>query len=164
MGDKVSALVEASNGMYEYFNSQNNISVPAIEAILTGFGLVEPVTALQIDALTARQKRDLNNQIAGYWNDIANSIGLGTYEAALIVGGFDSGDPIQAAIDEAVTLLGATTGGEVQGNLELLQSGITFIDGNTDGTGDTSLTLTTTKLAVSIKNKLEQIAPSLNRV
>lgn len=60
MADILSSIINLSNkSCYERLNSFYNVYSGKVEATLSAYGLVRPVTAAQMDTLSTRQKVDL---------------------------------------------------------------------------------------------------------
>ena len=153
--NKSATLINESNSLYDKLNSLNNIYVPQILSMLAQFGISE--TSVSVSALSTKQKGQLLVTLCDFEKVIGDNIANRTFETSLEGAGYASPGDAYADIPNRFAGQTATI---LQTNLAKVGETVALLDSLID---DNTLILRLQKL-ISIKNKVVEVAPQMNRV
>lgn len=157
MPNKASTLVAENNRLRAATNTYNNTVVPKINALLAGYGLIEPVTLEQIEGLTLKQLGAVLRDISTVLGLMGMEISDRKLESNLADAGYSGIADAVADIPNHLTGDSATyadiTLNHTINNIGVLESLV-----------DSGLMLTLLSKVVDIKNAVETTAGDMTEI
>ena len=152
---KSQTLLEESNKLYGVLNEYNNVYVPKIQDLLTGFGIDE--SAISVTHLDTKSKGKLLKGLAMFLEKIGEEIGERTFEQNIASAGYT--DVIEAVADVPNRFAGQTAK-VIQTNIVKTGETVAVLDASIDN----ALLEQLLTIIVNIKNKVAEVTPLMDRV
>lgn len=156
--EQLSTLANEANRLTDSMNTYNNTLVPGFNALLAGYGLVEPVTIEQINALTLKQQGAIFQALGPIVTAIGKEIAGRTVEANLLAGGGYAS--IDAAIADVPNHFSGQSATSVATDLTQTKNTLTVLDAQMSA----AFLLDNLNRIVAVKNSVITASSQMQRV
>lgn len=156
--EQTSTLLTEANRLTDSMNTYNNTLVPGFNALLAGYGLVEPVTIGQINALTLKQQGAILQALGAVVDAIGKEIATRTVEVNLLIGGGYAS--IDAAIADVPNHFTGADRTAIETNLTQTKNTVQVLDAQMSA----AFLLDLVNRVVAIKNSVATASSQMKRV